>query len=81
MSICFFEVRSRREWSRRESSDIDEASQGERAGASESIEAQTWDVPKESQTRKSHRPFPAGIEPTFKFTRENLTFITMENDK
>jgi hypothetical protein len=31
--------RSRREWSRRESSDIDEARKGERAGASESIEA------------------------------------------
>ena len=33
-------VRSRREWSRRESSDIDEARKGERVGASESIEAQ-----------------------------------------
>src|SRR5258705_6737536 len=32
--------RSRREWSRRESSDIDEAHKGERAGANESIEAQ-----------------------------------------
>jgi hypothetical protein len=24
---------------------------------------------------------PAGIEPTFKFTYENLTFITGENNK
>jgi len=34
-------VRSRREWSRRESSDIDEARKGERAGASASIKART----------------------------------------
>jgi hypothetical protein len=33
--------RSWPEWSRRESSDMDEARKGERAGASESIEAQT----------------------------------------
>jgi hypothetical protein len=30
---------------------------------------------------RSRRPFPAGIEPTFKFTSENLTFITTKMDK
>jgi hypothetical protein len=45
MSICFFRIRSRREWSRRESSEIDEARKGELAAASKSIEAQTWGVP------------------------------------
>jgi hypothetical protein len=41
MSICFFRIRSQREWSRRESSDMDEARKGEFSGESESIEAQT----------------------------------------
>jgi hypothetical protein len=49
----------------RGSSDIDKAREGELYGASESIEAQTYARSIVSQTRKSHKPFPAGIEPTF----------------
>jgi len=37
-------VRSRREWSRRESSDIDEARKGERAGASEWSQRERCDI-------------------------------------
>jgi hypothetical protein len=42
MGICFLTDRYRREWSRRESSDMDEARKGELSGESESIEAQIY---------------------------------------
>jgi hypothetical protein len=58
--------RSRREWSRWESSDIDEARKGERAGANESIEAQAQARTRVSKTHRINESFPAGIEPTFK---------------
>ena len=46
--------------------DMDEARQGERVGASESIEV-TWTIFTASLMRaESHKLSPAGIEPTFK---------------
>jgi hypothetical protein len=66
----------------RGSSNTDDARKGEFSGESESIEARavcTFLVSLKRAT--SRRPFPAGIEPTFKFTSENLTFITTETDK
>jgi hypothetical protein len=49
-----------------ESSDIDEARKGERAGASESIEAQARACTRVSKTYVTTDAFPAGIEPTSK---------------
>ena len=52
--------RSRREWSRRESSDIDDSPKGERAGASESIEVHADACSPESRTRKITQTVPGG---------------------
>ena len=58
--------RSRREWSRWESSDIDEARRVRERERANQSKAKLMHVRKESQTRKSQQAFPAGIEPTFK---------------
>src|SRR5205085_11747465 len=52
--------RSRRESSRRGSYDIDEARQGKRAGASESIKPMLTHIRKESQTRQAWKTVPGG---------------------
>jgi hypothetical protein len=54
-SICFFRIRSRREWSRRESSDIDEARKGEFSGENESIEALTRAGSQRVSNSQNHR--------------------------
>ena len=64
--------RSRREWSRRESRDIDEARKGELSGESESIEAQTYARPRESQTRGIILIVP-GVNRTHTFSGGALT--------
>ena len=56
----------RREWSRRERRDIDEAPKGELSGESESIEPTLHTTLKLASLLALGAVSPAGIEPTFK---------------
>jgi hypothetical protein len=58
--------RSRRELSRRESSDMDEARMGELSEKTNQSKRKLAHVTESLRAVKLHKPFPAGIEPTFK---------------
>src|SRR5437764_8917715 len=63
LSHTGYTKRPRREWSRWEASDIDEARKGELSGESESIEGRVNELPEESQSHWIHKASPAGMEP------------------
>src|SRR5947207_15987425 len=66
LSHTGYTKRPRREWSRWEASDIDEARKGELSGESESIEVRVNELPEESQSHWIRIASPTGIDATSK---------------